>query len=424
MTVAPQQLYTLRSSYTELTYSKDDLRRLVAHVEQSFTQSDIYGRALQRLQDRLGSTANGLQLLVNALGREAIRLTLREFISAVTHPQTVPISTPTSISDLASSSTAIQPQPEQLDIVDSTDALVSQAATTKAAITPSTVPSTPPGLSLGTTNLGTTIAIPEYPVLSDENTSHSPEDLGYTKPTEPTHRLANPQPQIVERITDQPTVIPKHFTSPNHQAAARRSLRSQPSTAREEILDSIGQTLRDARTRKQLSIEQLHQRTCVPGHHIRALEDGMWQNLPEDIYLKGFIRLLGNALGLDGHALSHSLATNSLESSGPSVVPFSRSTTKASSPKPSAQLNQSHLYLGYAALMAGATGGLAWMVSQPASSPVDLLHGNSNLPQALSAMNQSKQVSFQELAQRIVQQMGAIATPETNPPEQPPTAGP
>ena len=411
MTVAPQQLYTLRSSYTDLTYSKDDLRQLVAHVEQSFTQSDIYSRALQRLQDRLGSTANGLQLLVNALGREAIRLTLKEFISTVTQT-----STPAALSSTettATSSTATFATKAKY-LTDSSYELGSHAPTVlseQSSIHPKI-------------HLGTTIDIPEYPVLSDAPPDHAMEHSGHTNRIEqPSIITTTPHPETIASITQKNSGFTHHFTSPNHQPSVRSKLvRPQPSTEREEVLDSIGQTIQKARAQKQISIEQLHQRTCVPGHHIRALEDGMWQNLPEDIYLKGFIRLLGNALELDGQALSHSLAPNLGKSSSPSTVPLARSTTKVSSPKPSAQLNQSHLYLGYAALMAGATGGLAWMVSQPTSSPVDLINQNSNVPPTLSAINQGQQPSFQQLAQRIVKQMSAIATPETIPPEQPSTA--
>lgn len=413
MTVAPQQLYTLRSSYTDLTYSKDDLRQLVAHVEQSFTQSDIYSRALQRLQDRLGSTANGLQLLVNALGREAIRLTLKEFISTVTQP-----STPGAHSEApdtkatTASTTEFETQSEPL--INCSHALISHTPPVSSEQSPSQLK----------VNLGTTIDIPDYPVLSDEtqdSTIKHPDQISKVEP--PTIIAATQPPETITNVTQNHPGFAHPFTSSNHPSANRsQPVRPQPATAREEVLDSIGRTLQAARTQKQLSIEQLHQRTCVPGHHIRALEDGMWQNLPEDIYLKGFIRLLGNALGLDGQALSHSLVPNPGKSSPSSTVPLARSTTKVSSPKPSAQLNQSHLYLGYAALMAGATGGLAWMVSQPASSPVDLINQNPNVSPTLSAMNQSKQASFKQLAQRIVQQMSAIATPETIPPEQPSTA--
>ena len=393
MTVAPQQLYTFRSSYTTLTYSKDDLRGLIAQIEESFTHSDIYVRALKRLHERLGSQANGLQLLVNALGREAIRLTLRELISTVTQSATVP-------------SSAEPPTPSQPTFTIPTIPNSSIQPSTPLPQAPLQEDNNEPeeSLSQPRSQVGITIEIPDRPVLADDELI---EEVAVITAVEMPDVTAIAPPVAV--------------ASPQPAKAIAPKIRPQPSTEREKILSSIGQTLYTARCQKNISIEQLHQRTCVPSHHIRALEDGIWNNLPEDIYLRGFIRLLGNAVDLNGQTLSQQFSNEALSSPDKKRL-LDRAATKVSANHPPSQLHQAHLYLGYAALMVGATGGLAWMVSQP-TSPKDTAVQPPEAPNQLSLLNKHNpnQGSFKVLATRIFEQINAIATPETLPPETPPT---
>ena len=72
-------------------------------------------------------------------------------------------------------------------------------------------------------------------------------------------------------------------------------------------------------------------------------------------------------------------------------------------------------------MMAGATGGLAWMVSQP--NPIsESVVQTPELSDQLSLVDQHhpEHGSLQVLAHKIFQQINAIATPETSPPEQTP----
>lgn len=126
---------------------------------------------------------------------------------------------------------------------------------------------------------------------------------------------------------------------------------------REEVLLQIGHQLRRARKSRSLSLQQLHRQTLVPIHQIEALEMGHLAQLPEDIYIRGFIRRLGYALGLDGVALALSLPeTDPVKS----VVPSWYKDPSATG----FHLKSVHLYLGYATLIAGAVGGLNWMSNQ------------------------------------------------------------
>jgi transcriptional regulator with XRE-family HTH domain len=61
----------------------------------------------------------------------------------------------------------------------------------------------------------------------------------------------------------------------------------------------FGQTLREARERRGLSIEQLSQETTIPVVHIEALETGQVNALPRAMYRRAEARAYAEAVGLD-----------------------------------------------------------------------------------------------------------------------------
>ena len=62
----------------------------------------------------------------------------------------------------------------------------------------------------------------------------------------------------------------------------------------------LGSSLRDARERKRLSFADLEQVTKVRAKYLRALEEDDFATLPGPTYVKGFLRVYAEALGLDG----------------------------------------------------------------------------------------------------------------------------
>lgn len=152
--------------------------------------------------------------------------------------------------------------------------------------------------------------------------------------------------------------------------------------AREERLLEIGRILKQARAKNRLSLGQLHSLTLVPTHQITALETGQLNQLPEDIYIRGFIRRLGNALGLNGTELAASLPK---DDPNRGVVPSWYHPIK----EKGLYLQPSHLYLGYAAVMAGAMGGLAWATQQ--TTPEAVAH--PGVPPAASLLSQAEQAA-------------------------------
>ncbi|HET8565200.1 MAG TPA: helix-turn-helix transcriptional regulator [Solirubrobacterales bacterium] len=81
---------------------------------------------------------------------------------------------------------------------------------------------------------------------------------------------------------------------------------------------SVGDKLREARTRRKLSLAEIEAATKIRGRYLQAIENDDWEQLPGDTYTRAFIRTYGGFLGLDGDRLAeeqrqHSGATRPAE---------------------------------------------------------------------------------------------------------------
>lgn len=63
-------------------------------------------------------------------------------------------------------------------------------------------------------------------------------------------------------------------------------------------LDELGALLREARTAKGLEIGDVAELTHVRREYLRALEEGRYSDLPEDVYTRNFVRLFAQAVGV------------------------------------------------------------------------------------------------------------------------------
>jgi transcriptional regulator with XRE-family HTH domain len=68
--------------------------------------------------------------------------------------------------------------------------------------------------------------------------------------------------------------------------------------------DSVGNKLREARTRRKLSLAEVEEATKIRARYLQAIENDEWDQLPGDIYARAFIRTYGRFLGLDGERLA------------------------------------------------------------------------------------------------------------------------
>ncbi|MEG2069206.1 MAG: DUF4115 domain-containing protein [Acidaminococcaceae bacterium] len=68
-------------------------------------------------------------------------------------------------------------------------------------------------------------------------------------------------------------------------------------------MTSVGETLKTAREKKNLSLKQVATCTSIRQYYLEALENGQFKLVPGEVYVKGFISNYGNYLGLDGAQL-------------------------------------------------------------------------------------------------------------------------
>jgi cytoskeletal protein RodZ len=70
---------------------------------------------------------------------------------------------------------------------------------------------------------------------------------------------------------------------------------------------TVGQSLREAREAKGLSIEEIAATTRIPTRHLKSLEDSEWDKLPAATYSVGFAKNYAVAIGLDRDEISERL---------------------------------------------------------------------------------------------------------------------
>ena len=63
-------------------------------------------------------------------------------------------------------------------------------------------------------------------------------------------------------------------------------------------MESIGSFLRAERERKAMSREELAQTTRIPLRSLQLLEDDRLDDLPGDVFLRGFVKTYAKAVGL------------------------------------------------------------------------------------------------------------------------------
>jgi cytoskeletal protein RodZ len=93
----------------------------------------------------------------------------------------------------------------------------------------------------------------------------------------------------------------------------------------------VGEQLRQAREKQNLSFEQVSDMTKIRGDHLRALEEGNYSIFSAPVYIRGFVRTYANLLKLDTPRLLDQLGHELAESGqvDPSLSPASRGVLDA-----------------------------------------------------------------------------------------------
>jgi cytoskeletal protein RodZ len=123
----------------------------------------------------------------------------------------------------------------------------------------------------------------------------------------------------------------------------------------QEKLTEIGSRLSKLRRQKSMSVEEIATKTMVQPRFITAIEQGQLAELPEPLYIRGFIRRYAEALGMDGVAISEDFPLGFSKPSAPSSKILAQG---------SAALRPWHLYILYIALIVGAGLALSAIINQ------------------------------------------------------------
>ncbi|EFA68889.1 helix-turn-helix domain-containing protein [Cylindrospermopsis raciborskii] len=179
-----------------------------------------------------------------------------------------------------------------------------------------------------------------------------------------------------------------------------------------EALRQIGEQLKRARESQGLTLHKLTMYTYISPNQMAAVENGEVEKLPEDVLIRGFIRIMGNALGLNGANLANSLP---ISDNCKSILP-SWYKNKKPSRSLNMELSSTHLYLGYTALVASAVGGLSMMYEQANNQGIK---NSESIAPSLSLLCESDEKATNVNHQSTMQHgnMRNCFSPQISPPE-------
>ncbi|MBE9120306.1 helix-turn-helix domain-containing protein [Tychonema sp. LEGE 07199] len=324
MALKPEAYFGV-TDHATIEISQESFRSVLGQIEAELLCSDTYSHALASLQTMLGEAASAAEILIRAVSREAVKLAFDRFG---------------------------KPNNTEIQVVEETFA----AATSAALSVRELEPSVPDPVFYWRS------AAVEAPPQTEVETEDGETENHSSQEEQPAH-----QDEIKFESAAPATVIAPAKSFPGFGFLNKtKKLTKEEEAAiaveqREESLRELGIELRKGRQVRSLSLQQLHSQTLVPLHHIESIENGEIEKLPQDIYVRGFIRRLGDALGLDGTAMA-----NALPKPAPSLVIANTYLSVSDSDSADGfQMRPVHLYLGYTALMAGAIGGVGWLSQQP-----------------------------------------------------------
>lgn len=159
-----------------------------------------------------------------------------------------------------------------------------------------------------------------------------------------------------------------------------------------EKLEELGSRLRQFRTEQSIPLEEVAAQTRIQARLLNAIEEGRLDELPEPIYIKGFIKRFAEALGLNGAEFASAFPAGS---SLHFVKPPWRHL-------PAAQLRPIHLYLLYVCLVIGAVSGLSYLVRRSAIEVVTK-DPTPQLPAPKSSTPTKSQQKIQPIAPMVTE---------------------
>ena len=68
--------------------------------------------------------------------------------------------------------------------------------------------------------------------------------------------------------------------------------------------EEIGYRLKSARDAGGFTLAQINERTKIPFNHLESIEQGHFDDLPEPVYVAGFIKRYADCVGLNGQQMA------------------------------------------------------------------------------------------------------------------------
>ncbi|MBI4780566.1 MAG: helix-turn-helix domain-containing protein [Oscillatoriophycideae cyanobacterium NC_groundwater_1537_Pr4_S-0.65um_50_18] len=163
-------------------------------------------------------------------------------------------------------------------------------------------------------------------------------------------------------------------------------------TQQEQVhrLMQIGAYLRQVREDHALSLEEVAARTLIQPRLLRAIEAGALHQLPEAVYIQGFIKRYADSLGLDGTDCAEAFPAEK-------VLRIPQDSWKDS---PAAQLRPLHLYVAYVALIMASVSLLSFIVGRSAPGTINLPTSRTGTGQTQIGQAQSGQSGQVQAAQQ------------------------
>ena len=155
-------------------------------------------------------------------------------------------------------------------------------------------------------------------------------------------------------------------------------------------MQTVGKFLRAERLKKALSIKDVESAISIRALYLNAIEEGNYDIVPGEVYLKGFIRNYATFLGLDSQAVMELYRQNKEQTNGNILVEKPQEVIPAK-PSPSGGGGGGLTkWLTVAALAVLIIGGLTWWSSESQVNPV---------PPPSGAQQQSQQAKTQQGSQ-------------------------
>lgn len=86
-------------------------------------------------------------------------------------------------------------------------------------------------------------------------------------------------------------------------------------------MPSLGQQLRDQRVRREISLEQVSESTRISRTYLAALERDAFDELPGDVFAKGYVRAYADFIGADAEGLVEAFVAERRASGAPASGP-------------------------------------------------------------------------------------------------------